>query len=841
MDEILILLVSGALSIILLFAAGAGIVRNRRRDLNEWLFVVFAAACSLWILTTATAAAHAGKPLEGIYTSISGLFGLLTALAAYIFIEYLPGSRSPGSRRRRVILAGIISFSQIPLHFTDLWGKPGAPGPYYFVQITWIQIMLVGGFGIIAVRYRRETDPQARMRLGTFLIGGGAGALVTAVFTLILPLFNRPDMIRFGTVGAILAALGVAYAIVFHQLFDLRGALLQSIVWISSGSLILTGGVALIRTAFPENISITAWIVFAASLAYLHAVLLQPRITGLLQKFIGHSREDINALVTRIIAIEAGPDSDEAALFRVMDQTIHSLKQMLDFEKGFIVLADRFRRLNSRASGIPPESLAQAGENTLRLLRRRLRVPGALLSPLQHILMLEMDWEKSLVGNARAVRRYQRTAASLYDFTRQLHQEKYAILLPLLFRQEFFGMIVLGRRTGGRPYVESDIRMLEIVRLPIAVALHNAVLVEELRETGKRAEKRAFHLAEEIHRLHSAIHHRAEGKAFVYVSDLMKSVHEQAKKCAGRNLPVLITGETGTGKEIMARIIHAESRSAQGPLVSVNCAAIPRELLESEVFGHRKGAFTGAARNHRGFVEQASDGTLFFDEVGELPLDLQAKLLRLLQERKYVPVGAEKPLNAKCRFIFATNRDLQTLHQQGQFRADLFHRISVLQVHLPPLRERRDDIRPLIDYFISAYNLELETRVELIEIAARDALCRHSWPGNIRELENCIIQAMLAAAGDRITLDDLPAQIVHEHGAHHSIRRETASAPGPAAADTRPFDAIVQEFSRTLLVSTIRRCGGNKTKAARELGLNRARLYYQLNELNILDSELKPG
>ena len=285
----------------------------------------------------------------------------------------------------------------------------------------------------------------------------------------------------------------------------------------------------------------------------------------------------------------------------------------------------------------------------------------------------------------------------------------------------------------------------------------------------------------------------------------MLQVYGQIRDLSTNDYPVCITGETGTGKELVANAIHNESRRGGGPFVPVNCAALPEGILESELFGHVKGAFTGAVRDKKGRFELAHGGTLFLDEVGDLPKPVQAKLLRVLQEGSFERVGGEKTISVEVRLICATNRDLKREMEKGNFREDLYYRINVVPIHLPPLKERKDDIPLLLDHFIEqALEEGQETRGFSRE--ALDAMTDYGWPGNVRELQSALRFALVKSKGRIITPADLPLEMQH---------REKA---GSARGSSRKLDL---DSVRTTLAQT----GGNKAKAARLLGVGRATLY----------------
>lgn len=305
---------------------------------------------------------------------------------------------------------------------------------------------------------------------------------------------------------------------------------------------------------------------------------------------------------------------------------------------------------------------------------------------------------------------------------------------------------------------------------------------------------------------------------FVAHSERMRETIKMVGRAAASDATVLITGETGSGKEIVARALHQHSARASQPFVAVNCAAIPQELLESELFGHVRGAFTGATANRTGIFQQADGGTLLLDEIGDMSSNLQVKLLRVLAEGKIVPLGAERPLAVNVRLLAATHRDLGQQVKEGKFREDLFYRLNVINIHVSPLRERHEDIIALAEYFLalasdSPKNLSAE---------ARHRLEKHSWPGNVRELRNVIERATILARGPSIKAEDL--------GLADAAASLTLSATPPPLHDLPTALAQLEEaMIRTALAET----GGNRAEAARRLGIRRQLLYTKLQHYGV--------
>ncbi|MGD8970262.1 MAG: sigma-54 dependent transcriptional regulator [Desulfobacterales bacterium] len=348
---------------------------------------------------------------------------------------------------------------------------------------------------------------------------------------------------------------------------------------------------------------------------------------------------------------------------------------------------------------------------------------------------------------------------------------------------------------------------------------------DEVTLTLKKAEERE-RLKKENNFLRERIRNIQADNRFdrmVGQSKAMQAVFELAKKVARHNTTVLITGESGTGKELIARGIHLYSERADGRLVPVNCGGIPENLLESEMFGYKKGAFTGAERDKAGLFEAAEGGTLFLDEIGELPLSLQVKLLRVLQESEVRPVGDPKTHKVDVRVITATAKNLEAEMQKGAFREDLFYRLNVMQIHLPSLRERPEDIPSLCQLFIERFNGELKKNITAITPAAMSLIMNHPWPGNVRELENVIQRAVVLAEQDVLLPEHLPGSIV-------------------TGLENGHLDTLFEGFSlkeaqrsleKKLIVKALTETGGNRTRAARLLEISHPSLLSKLKAYGI--------
>ncbi|ALL66714.1 Response regulator of zinc sigma-54-dependent two-component system [Paraburkholderia caribensis MBA4] len=312
------------------------------------------------------------------------------------------------------------------------------------------------------------------------------------------------------------------------------------------------------------------------------------------------------------------------------------------------------------------------------------------------------------------------------------------------------------------------------------------------------------------------------------ISEAMRDVQKRLGRAAGTNSTVLITGETGTGKEVAARVLHRASARADGPFVAVNCAAIPQDLLESELFGHGKGAFTGAHAERRGRFEEAHGGTLFLDEVGDMPLAMQAKLLRVLQEREITPLGTNRTIAVDVRIVAATHRDLPGMVAAGTFRQDLSYRLNVIPLYMPPLRERIADILPLAEHFLVALAGSSDEARKHLSADAQRLLVSFTWPGNVRELANAIERANALASSALLTREDFA--FLFDSGTHPTDAI-------PASLLELPLNDALAQLERALITRALALADGNRAEAARRLGISRQSLYTRLASLGLSDSD----
>jgi len=388
------------------------------------------------------------------------------------------------------------------------------------------------------------------------------------------------------------------------------------------------------------------------------------------------------------------------------------------------------------------------------------------------------------------------------------------ICLPMKLHNRIYGVLYIERGFTDEITVNEELRFLNVVSSMFLQAIH---LTREAEKTRTKLLKENVVLKEQLEKK-SGVH------GIIGISKQIQQVLSTIKQVASTDATVLIRGESGTGKELVANAIHSLSRRADKPFIKVNCPAIPETLIESELFGHERGAFTGATETRKGRFELASGGTIFLDEIGDLPLHIQSKLLRFLQENTFERVGSSKTIKVDVRVIAATNRNLERMIDEGTFRSDLYYRLNIVPIILPPLRERREDIPLLVEAFLNTFNRINNKSVKLTEQALR-VLMEYPWPGNVRELENCIHRIVVLADSNVVDKEDIPLPVVYPQVERREQYNDFERVARPVKLD---------DVERETIIKALKEANWKQKDAAEKLGISLRQLNYRLKKYNIV-------
>lgn len=392
------------------------------------------------------------------------------------------------------------------------------------------------------------------------------------------------------------------------------------------------------------------------------------------------------------------------------------------------------------------------------------------------------------------------------DISKQIGFPTSAILaVPMRIKDQCVGVLEIVNKVDGKPFNQDDLQWLEVFATQAALAVQNARSYQRVQE--------------EVHFLQDQIQYKKGYHTFIGSSNVIQEKLAISKRVAATDSSVLILGESGVGKELFAEQIHLNSPRAEMPFIRVNCAALPEHLLESELFGHVKGAFTDATADRRGRFELADQGTIFLDEIGDVPINLQAKLLRVLQEKVFEKVGSSEPVKVDVRIIAATNKDIEKELEEGRFRQDLYYRLNVLPIYVPPLRERKEDISELTDFFLKRLNHETKKQIRGFTSSAIEALLSYSWPGNVRELENVVERAVVICSDEYIEPKDLILS--------------TASAANEDTFSGKNLKDAINLFKRHYIQESLEMNSWSQTQTAKILGIQRTYLSRLIKELKI--------
>ncbi len=504
--------------------------------------------------------------------------------------------------------------------------------------------------------------------------------------------------------------------------------------------------------------------------------------------------------IVRLIGSAAHLDTALSAILKVLHDT-------LQMDRATLALLDNHnKQLSIRASyGLSVE------EERRGVYGLDEGIYGQVFSTISPFIVPDVNSEPLFLNRTGARRPFSKTTISF-------------IGVPVVLGGKPVGVLSVDRLFGLDVSLEEDVRFLTVV----------ATLVGQFLSLNQAIRRDRQQLVQENNNLKARLHERHKKHYIIGHSKPMQEVFWNIERVAPSSATVLLLGESGTGKELAAQAIHEASPRRKKPFIKINCAALPETLLESELFGHEKGAFTGAAASRAGRFELADSGTLFLDEIGEIPLQLQSKLLRVLQEQQFERLGSSRTLSVDVRIIAATNVSLQDAVTAGTFRSDLYYRLNVVPVLLPPLRERHGDIPLLLDHFLQLSNRSNEKNIRMSS-AFLDALASYEWPGNVRELQNLVERLVILSSGDILLTENLPSHFLQqqaqvaspEHHCTRSTRPEVATVP---ADQTAPPAGSLEEREREQVIAALARHGWVQARAARELGLTQRQIGYRIKK-----------
>jgi len=669
-----------------------------------------------------------------------------------------------------------------------------------------------------------------------------------------------------GKVAALFVA--VTLLLVYYRRTEFALGMGRILIFLASLSFMLAYAVGIIRyrLMLVDQIISKGMLYYAASIGLTFAFSVTVALSTLLPQFLNISLSPQQALSVAVVLTLA-----VVLLLWLRDLFQRNIDRQFFREK--YQLDKALRRMNRAISHfVDPEALAEVMLTTCRdvlgvekaalYLRKSPDGPFQLvgaIGPIEILMQISSndDFIDALKDGGSLQRVTPGTRSEMSPVQNFLREQNADLVHPLEIEQGVTALIVLGAKKNSAPFTAEDVTFLNALGQITNVALHSAKVDQNMADLNQELQLKADKIAEQQRQLammqvelgseqgendadsQPETTPKFQRDVIIGNSPAIKSVLKTVQKVAASDSSVLIRGESGTGKELLAHLLHENNPRRAGARVSVHCASLSAGLLESELFGHVKGAFTGAQRDRHGRFKMADGGTLFLDEVGDIAMETQIKLLRVLQERCFQPVGSTKTIHVDVRLIAATHQDLEELIVQGRFREDLYYRLKVISISLPPLRERKEDIFELAVYFLKREAQRAGKRFTNIDNDALAALERYSWPGNIRELENVIERVVVFAEHETISLNDLPDEIVQPTSLQLPDRvaanKRLALTPVPVRAAARRVqldqeNEIDSPHEREVLLDALRRCGGNKSQAARLLGMPRSTYFSKLKK-----------
>lgn len=802
-----------SLSLLALVVVLAFTRRPRKEDILV-PFLLLVGSYAIWTLLS-TALRLSLLPMRPA-AALTGEAGLATAWSAFFYVFHGP-PRKTGRRLWLWALALTLALSPLPWH-PDFAILVGEEGGIPLIQRGW-PFAIVGGWGsalvgtalaALSVRVKREVRPVQRLREAFAFFGLLIGGLSGIVFAWLLPALGIPlqHLAWMGALGTVVVTAIVLPGIARSRIYDVQNPAHRVILLLFVSSIVVAVLVALVHLISDGSMAVQPMHGLAIVLLLLTSHVFLAWVFPQIARLVTGRRTDPDDVVRQVLGLAADV---ERGVEEVCRDVAVLLKLALPVERIVIAIpeAGRFRICAPEGKEIQPAEEFQL----LNTLNRSVRITRALSR-----LVFETGTEAE-TAVARTRRMHPRIARYGLNMKAELHRLDFEEFVPVVSAGRPLAIFLLGSKLDGMPYFPSEQSSLVTIAVALSVALKNA------DEYGRIASVNTALLEEKAQDAVPIQRNVAVGadREIVYRGRIMEQVLHDIERAAEHDESVLVLGETGSGKDLAVHLIHARSQRKDRPFIAVNCAALADSLLENELFGHERGAYTGADRTTPGLFEQADGGVLFLDEIGEISETLQLRLLRVLEDRMVRRLGG-KTVAVNIRIIAATNRDLKERVDRGLFRADLYYRLNVITLRLPPLRERREDIPVLLEHFLQRYADRFSREKPRIAAEAMRILQQYDWPGNIRELENVTLRAFVNARGD-LTAADFPEAMAR------TLPVRAAAIAQPERRSGESLDDFSRRMEAILIQDALSRHNGNKARAARDLGLSRTTFYNKLAQL----------
>lgn len=801
---------------------------KRRRSIDSVLgFLIMVGMYSLWSASTAIlrlwSILYSPSDLLG---SIAGMFG--TAVGWSVLFYSLRAREKPLEKLELGILwsTGLITIGMCVLPFlpgfvTDRRVVDGVVvgqrGVFFYVTSIWTFFLVFVGLGLVIRARRREQRPVHRRRMSWLIAGIGPASVAAFAFTFLQPAVSaKPGPFAWiGPATAVFVSSLLFLGISRYAIYDLQTGLHRTIFLIflasvCASSIYIPVGVSLSSEA-PGRFTIPTGLFLLVLILLSHSAFayFYPMVSGYL---LGRMRnpEDI---VRQVLGLAADVDRDADEVCRDVSLL---LKFSFQAERAVVALpAERRFRI------VVPDGGDVSSSHQLALLKilnaraavTRAAAVGMLLSPAD----LDVKNIGPAIFDGRRHPRMLRKADALRE---ELTTLGFDVFMPVVYGRRVLAVFLLGGKSGKAPFFQSEHSTLRTLAAALGIALKN---VDEYSRIV-RVNTALLQQGEDpvIEPIQRTVHVAGESE-IVYRGRRMEQAIEEIEKAALHDESVLILGETGSGKDLAAHLIHAKSARSEKPFIAVNCGAIADSLLENELFGHERGAYTGADKRYQGLFEQADGGVLFLDEIGEISENLQVKLLRVIEDRKVPRLGGAA-VRVDIRLIAATNRDLRARVEEGLFRADLFYRLNVITIRMPRLVDRPEDIPALADHFLRKFAKRFGRERMRLSGDAVKRLQAYHWPGNVRELQNMLLRAMTTTSEELLKATDFPDLGLAENttGRAEIPGVQTQRRPGET------LDDFMRRIENVMIQDALVRSNGNKAQAARDLGLSRTTFYHKI-------------